>query len=235
MMEQLRKSIEEAEKVVIGIGAEFSVNFKELSGKDTEPTEYEKLCILESALSLRQDKAYQALKELIKDKDYFIISLNMDDAIFRTFDENDPIVTPCGGLRLLQCSEACCKDLYEAKKIPGYPFANGDYPVCPNCGKEMILNNLYAEHYLEEGYLASWEQYQDFLKSTINKKLCILELGCSLKFPTVVRFAFDKLAMYNKKSTFYRVHETLWQHAKETEGRGISVKENALSFLCKNA
>ncbi len=232
--EKIVESIAEADKVLVGVGDELAVSFSDLTGgKDVD--EYEKARILEKCIHLKQDKAYQILKDLLQDKDYYLISLNMDSAIHRVFDNRDRLVLPCGDLSLLQCEKACCKDLYEAKKIPAYPFMDGDVPECPACQSRMVYNNLYAENYLEEGYLPAWDSYQNWLKTTVNKKLCIIELGCSLKFPTIIRFAFDKLAMYNQKATFYRVHESLWQHAKETEDRGISIKENALSFLCKNS
>lgn len=236
MVQALKQSIQDAERVIIGIGDELAVDFEALSldtSLDFVKKEYEKARLLANCETLIQDEAYGKLKEMLAGKDYYIVSLNMDEALMRTFERTDNIVTPCGGHYLLQCSDACCKDLYEAKKIPGYPFSLEDLPECPACHKPMVYNNLYAEHYLEEGYLGDWNHYQNWLQTTVNKKLCILELGCSMKFPTIVRFAFDKLAFYNKKSVFYRVHETLWQHAEGTEDRGVSIKENALSFLCK--
>lgn len=104
--------------------------------------------------------------------------------------------------------------------------------LCNECGETLIFNNIYADEYYDEnGYLDKFADYKKWLQTTINKNLCILELGVGMRFPTVIRFAFDKLAYYNQKCHFYRVHETLFQHTAENCERGISIKQNAKEFL----
>ncbi len=248
-LEEIKKSIQEADKVLIGIGAELDVDFavyKEKNGLawDTDGDNawresYIRRAILQNTGEFRQDKAYQTIKEWLEGKDYYIISLTMDDVIYRTFSKEEPVVTPCGGLSVLQCENACMPMLYPAteqeadlsQKVMAGEWDGEEALRCPSCQKRLVWNNLYAENYLEEGYLDKFGEYKKWLQSTVNRKLCILELGVGMKFPSVIRFAFDKLAFYNQKSVFYRVHETLYQHTSENKERGISVPKNALEFL----
>ena len=217
-------SVRNADKVLIGIGTEMKLSDK------TDDS------------SLR--KAYGNLKGLLTEKDYYIVSLCMDDMIYTAFEREDNVVCPCGGTSMLQCEDVCTKELYPTiDTAPDVlPYLKADQmgtaeellPPCPHCGKRLVFNNILAEHYLEEGYLDQWERYLKWVQSTVNRKLCILEIGVSMQFPNIIRWAFDKLAYFNQKAEFYRIHTSLYQHSKENGERGYSVRMNGLNFL-KNA
>lgn len=226
--EKIRESIRQADKVLVGIGNEFDVKWPE---EDMNPAQFTGgvKCfeyITDKNKVLAQDIAYRHMKELLKDKDYAIISLTMDDAIYRVFDREDKIVCPCGGVSFLQCENGCQKEVF--------PFRGEKmHPVCPHCQSSLVFNNLAAKHYVEEGYLPKFAEYKKWLQTSINKKLCILEFGVGLLHPGVIRFAFDKMAYYNMKSEFYRIHESLYQHTAENHERGISISMNALELMQK--
>ncbi len=103
--------------------------------------------------------------------------------------------------------------------------------VCPVCGAPMVLNNVYAENYSEKGYLADWQIYTKWLGGSLARNIVILELGVGLKYPSVIRWPFEKIAFYQEKSSFYRVHETLYQMSPELKERGHSYEMSALAFL----
>ena len=103
--------------------------------------------------------------------------------------------------------------------------------VCPECRNTMEFNSLYAEKYKEVGYADMWSLYTKWLQGTLNKKLCVLELGVSLDYPGVIRFPFEKIAFFNQKAEFIRIHEKLYHLSDEIGEKGISHKENAISFL----
>lgn len=237
IVQKIRESIKQADKVLVGIGNEFDVKWPE---EDMNPGQYlgGVKChnyITDNQTLLEHDKAYKNIKELLKDKDYAIISLTMDDAIYRVFDREDKLVCPCGGVSFLQCEKGCQKEVvpYQKEKEK-LNIKNIQQPICPHCQAPMVFNNIAAETYVEEGYLPKFEEYKKWLQTTINRKLCILEFGVGLKHPGVIRFAFDKLAYYNMKSEFYRIHESLYQHTAENSDRGISVPLNSLDLMTKS-
>ena len=160
------------------------------------------------------------------------------------------LVSPCGSLIRKQCPERCDEGLQEISEAERRRLEiifenaealsmfreneNGNEAVlgtCPSCGKPLICNNVYAEKYDENGYLPQWQLYTKWLQGTLNRKLLILELGVGLKFPSVARWPFEKIAFFNKKAEFVRVNGTLYQMSEELADKGISIHQNAIDWL----
>lgn len=191
----MKKELDEFEVFLVGVGEEFEKS--------------------EDALA-----AYNNLADKLNGKNYFVVSLCMDDIIFSSNLKKDKIVAPLGGYMKKQCPDACTHDLYEVSET-----------VCPKCGKELIFNNILAENYVEEGYLPMWEKHKKWLTGTLNKKLCILELGASLRFPQIVRWPFEKICFLNEKAYFIRVNEKIPQLSADISGKGESYKQNSVEWL----
>lgn len=202
---EIEQYVKDADLVLVGIGWEF------------------KAVSSDEAFNNKLKKAYNNLFDLINKKNHFIISLCYDDVIRECCNDDENIVTPCGTSLVLQCDE------HLVNKADA--LIQGDKLICPKCGKVLVPNNIEANGYIEEGYLPDFDRYKKWLQGTVNKKLCIIELGAGMQFPTIIRFAFDKLCMYNLKSKFVRIHETLSQHTAENEGRTLSVNQNSVDFM----
>ncbi len=210
--------IEESDLVLIGIGSEFEeVRFH----KTAEAIE-----------------AIQTLGTLLEGKNYFIISTCTNDILNDRSLKADRVVSPCGNLKIKQCPQHCegsltemtQEDLLSLKEA----IKTGREPelgACKKCGESLVLNNVYAKQYDEEGYLADWKQYTKWLQGTLNKKLCILELGVDLVFPSIIRWPFEKVGFYNQKAVFIRVNETLYHMSEELKDKGISVSQNSIKWL----
>lgn len=78
---------------------------------------------------------------------------------------------------------------------------------------------------------SAWETYMKWLQGTLHKKLLVLELGVGLKYPSVIRFPFEKTVYFNQSADFIRVHDKLFQLPAELNGRGNSVKADAVELL----
>lgn len=206
----LINKIQDAELVLIGIGEEYETVQDELEKSDEV---YEKKKLL-----------YQKLTELIKDKNYFIVSLCTDGFIRQCGLDDNRIVEPCGNYRYLQCSEKCTTNLYAA---------DSGLVICPECGKPLVYNRIAETGacYVEEGYLEQWKIYTKWLQGTVNRKVCILELGVGMKFPTVIRFPFEKVAYFNQKASFFRVHSRLYQVTEEIKERGYAIQATSEDFF----
>ena len=187
------------------------------------------------------EKAYKALEVLLKDKNYFIVSTRMDDYIYHTSLMEEKIVTPCGGYRFSHCEDETHKKLYESdvrisEKIYGF-FAEGasldsiQRPFCPECGKDLVFNRIEYAGYMEEGYLAQWDKYTKWLQGTVNRKLCILELGVGMRFHTVILWPFEKVVFFNQKANIFRIHSKLYQLTEEIKDRGYKVEKKPMDFL----
>lgn len=115
MLEQIRQSVEQAQMVLVGIGTEFAV--KEEQEEDPFFAELEKTAQTDPAAAAllafhksqkkadasrakysreSVQKAYEVLAELLKDKNYFVISLCEDGLLEQAGLKEDRILTPAG-------------------------------------------------------------------------------------------------------------------------------------------
>lgn len=251
----LKEKIADAELVLIGIGEEFNENFgrigqyphlvKGLEEIDSDASIAWAVPFLEKVY-LEQEKeaetvqAYRHLYELVKDKNYFIVTTCIDGHIENAGFNSEKVVEPCGNYSKLQCSEKCCGELWNSadfvtdvkNRLEQFEALKGiKQPVCPHCGNPLVFNNIVSENYVEERYLPQWEKYTKWLQGTVNKKLCILELGAGMQLPNIIRWPFEKVAFYNQKASFFRINEKLYQLTEEIGDKGISIERNARNYL----
>ncbi|MCH5262718.1 MAG: hypothetical protein J1F42_07390 [Lachnospiraceae bacterium] len=255
-LRELGERVRDAELVLVGLGEYFQYDWNALTGdKRYQEIEAEignnqeylwiipflQKMILRQSGDNRWNRAYKNLEKMLAGKNYFIISLCMDDYIYNTGLEENRIVTPCGGFRKMQCDNNCSHELsdipqesydavlrYYRKELPVDALRE---PTCPLCGSKLRFNQLGVTQYAEEGYLGRWGDYTKWLQGTVNKRLCVLELGVGMEYPTIIRFPFEKIVFYNQKAFLYRIHPSLYQIGEEIGGRGYSVKENPVDFL----
>ena len=256
---KLEEIIENADKVLIGIGEEFSLmereldgmeifrEFKKYSNKDADKiSNFETEWILPYILKMADKEgitekiraAYRKLVNLVGSKDYFVISTNMEDTILDVGFDEDRIVMPCGNYKNYKCVCNCQNAIWRADDIEeiisqmkSATFQKIDRPRCIYCGGNAEFNTILSDGYLEEGYAKQWKKYTDWIQGTLNKKLCILELGVAMDYPTVIRWPFEKMAFYNQKSVFIRVNERMPFMPDEVREKGISIQENSINFL----
>lgn len=197
---QVKQSIGECEKLLIGIGEEWSSDkVPDVSG------------------------VYDGLAELIRQKDYFIVTANVDGEIFKSRLDGRQVTAPCGNETWRQCSKSCTRDIWEPGELPE--------DMCPHCGESLTGNTIHAKEYIEEGYLPQWKVYTDWLTHTLNRQLLILELGVGFQTPTVIRWPFEKTAFFNKKAKMYRIHRHFSQISEELKERVVPVAENSVEFI----
>ncbi len=258
-IEALKQDLENAELVLIGIGNEMQVKLRKLKEIERfrekyfiiEKTDEKKWLFpfliryyLNEKYHPEIVEAYRKLNTLIRDKNYFIVSLSTDDLIKKTDLKADHVALPCGTYDLLQCEENCQGKLYPIEsetweKVCGWiedriPLEELKEPKCPDCGMPLVMNQYGQEKYNESGYLENWTRYTKWLQGTVNRNLCIIELGVGMEFPSVVRWPFEKMCFYNQKSVFWRIHSNLYQLSGEIKERGISVRESPIAFLNKD-
>lgn len=217
-------NFDEYEKIVVGIGDLFNTNIE----NEENISEIDKLMYVKANADTRVIDSYKKLAAMLAGKDYFVVTTCTDDIIYDCGFDPERIVSPCGGFRFFQCVDDC-----NHKLLPFYEQAleEKSLPKCPHCGKDIVFNRLPVDKYNEGGYLDMWEKYNQFLQSTVNKKLLLLELGVGMKYPSVIRFAFEKIATYNKKSQMYRVHPTLAFAIPEIKESCQCISANPVEFL----
>ena len=258
--EQIINAVNDADMVLVGLGKEwerinkwdYDEKYKNIFKKITKDRELSGLIpFLEKnyqneILPDIYAKAYANLERLLKNKNFYVITLNWDDGLEKSGVQGERLVKPCGNYHFLQCDKGCSEELInseeESHNIARAIIASGgeldelrkiELPRCKKCGGNMVYNTISAEKYREEGYLEAWGNYTKCLQGTMNKKVCILELGVGMEFPTVIRWPFEKMAFYNQKASFFRIHEKWHQMTEELAEKGYSRQENAVSYFAK--
>lgn len=258
-MQRIKERWKEAELVLVGLGEGFQYDwgallqdarYQEISREIGDDEKYvwivpflQKM-ILRRGCEERWNNAYQALALYLRDKNYFVISLCMDDYLYGAGLDEKRLVTPCGGFRKMQCDQNCAGKFYDMpeadyESVLQYyrgelPLAALEEPRCENCGAKLRFNQLGVQRYAEEGYLEQWNVYTKWLQGTVNKKLCMLELGAGMAYPGIIRFPFEKMAYYNRKAFLCRVHPQLYQLGEEIGDRGLGIAEDPVDFLEKD-
>lgn len=245
-LDKMKKNIQEADLVVVGLGEEWNISLKEQSGERFQrlkeelaqfpqyqwllPYFYDKLT--DDTLK----KAYQSLFAMLEGKNYYVVATTVNKN-FVPFVKEDRFVMPCGTAQQM-CDEALSPssrqtafleslDRYLAGEIC---FQEIDF-VKNEAGEEIPFNNIYASGYKEEGYLPAWNGYMQWLQGTMNRKTCLLELGAGLQFPSVIRFPFEKMAYFNQKAVCFRVNGHLYQLTEEMAERSVSIPVNAVELF----
>lgn len=256
----LEEKINEAELILVGLGEEWQVSLDEMLQSVWFSEKYRKLeerNRLEEGLPYlikwyynheipkRLEEAYHNLHELLEGKNYYVVSLTMDIYLTKFEFQKNRYVNPCGNFTYLQCNQACkdelipCEDMIRDLDAYIEQLCENDDMNCTmrhDCGEALVFNNLYAENYLESGYLEKWNNYMKWLQGTVNRKLVLLELGVGMKFPTVIRWPFEKTVMYNRKAVIFRIHEKLPMLTSEIAEQGYSCHKNSVDVIstCKN-
>ena len=255
-IKELTEKVDDAQLILIGLGEDFQydwevllqdVRYQEIEQEIRENAEQiwvipflQKMILLQKQKD-RWKKAYDVLAGLVKDKNYFVVSLCMDDRIYEADFDEQRIVTPCGGFRKMQCDQNCAGVLSDMplesyESVVRYyrgemSWADLQEPVCKTCGEKLRFNQLGVSRYAEQGYLDQWETYTKWLQGTVNKRLCVLELGVGLEYPKIIRFPFEKIVFYNQKAFMYRIHPLVYQLGEEIVDRGVGIKEDPVDFL----
>lgn len=255
MEQNINDLIKDAEMVLVGVGEEFSPKCPDFGADKMLEPYLKSRFYAELPEGHEVIAAYNKLREMIGAKPYFVVTMNTDDLIYRSELEQDLIVAPCGSMQKMQCGEHISeagairervlraagvsaenagKDISEVLQgaAAGEKLQNAlQQSVCPICKKPLNFHTIETEGYLEEGYLPQWAKYKKWLQCTLNRKLCVLELGVGFRYPQVVRFPFEKAAAYNQKASLVRIHSKFPQIPEKLSQRGIGVKQSPVQFL----
>lgn len=154
---------------------------------------------------------YKGLFELVKDKDYFVLTTNVDHQFQKAgFDKHRLFYTQ-GDYGLFQCSEPCCQKTYDNEDIIRKMYAEQEnmriltelIPRCPKCGKPMTMNLRADDKFVQdEGWYRAAERYEEFLRRHENLHILFLELGVGYNTPAIIKYPFWKMTAKNPKAVY---------------------------------
>lgn len=178
---------------------------------------------------------YQQLFELVKDKDYFVLTTNVDHCFQKAGFDKKRLFYTQGDFGLFQCSKPCCRETFDNEdmirqmvdeqkdmKIPTELI-----PRCPHCGKLLTTNLRADDKFVEdEGWHRASKRYEDFLREHKNMNTLFLELGTGMNTPGIIKFSFWRMAYQWPKAVYACINLNEAFAPKEIQDISICINED---------
>ena len=159
---------------------------------------------------------YNKLYEAVKDKDYFVITTNVDHCFQKAGFDKKRLFYTQGDYGLFQCSEPCCQETFDNEAVvlemlnrqKDMKIPTELVPVCPHCGKPLTMNLRSDDKFVEdEGWHLASERYENFLRTRANEKILFLELGVGYNTPVIIKYPFWQMTAKNPNATYACVNK----------------------------
>lgn len=183
---------------------------------------------------------YDDLLKLVDDKDYFVITTNVDHCFQKAGFEKKRLFYTQGDYGLFQCSEPCCQETFDNEAVVREMVARQEnmkipselLPVCPHCGKPMTMNLRSDDAFVEdEGWHRAAERYADFLRTRKEQKILFLELGVGYNTPVIIKYPFWQMTAKNPNATYACINQEQAFAPEEIASRAIVVNDDIGKIL----
>ncbi|HCA05389.1 MAG TPA: Sir2 silent information regulator family NAD-dependent deacetylase [Ruminococcaceae bacterium] len=154
---------------------------------------------------------YKKLLKLVKNKDYFVLTTNVDHCFQKAgFDKRRLFYTQ-GDYGLFQCSVPCHDKTYDnlqtvkemLSRQKNMKIPSELVPQCPVCGKPMTLNLRSDDTFVQdEGWYKASERYSDFLRRHEGLNVVFLEIGVGYNTPGIIKIPFMEMTAKNPNAVY---------------------------------
>lgn len=177
---------------------------------------------------------YETLLKLVADKDYFVITTNVDHCFQRAGFDKKRLFYTQGDYGLFQCSEPCCQETFDneaviremVKRQKDMKVPTELLPVCPHCGKPLTMNLRSDNKFVEdEGWHIAAERYGNFLRTREGQKILFLELGVGYNTPVIIKYPFLQMTAKNPNAIYACINQ----------GQAVCPQEIKKQSICMDA
>ncbi|MGV2984325.1 hypothetical protein ACNPNP_11540 [Microbacterium sp. AGC85] len=186
-------------------------------------------------LGIEPNPLYQKLRTMVGDREYFVMSSNVDALFTRNGFDRDRVYTPQGDYALYQCLTPCTRQVWDARPIiesalRDYDPATGQtseaaIPVCRNCGGDVFLNVYAGAWYINDHFQPQLERLNQWMREGIEGQhtTAIIEIGAGFNTPGVIRWPIERIAAHLPDTRLIRIN-------RDHSGVPASLAENAASL-----
>ncbi len=177
---------------------------------------------------------YDDILKLVQDKDYFVITTNVDHCFQKAGFDKKRLFYTQGDYGLFQCSEPCCQETFEdealicemVKRQDNMKIPTELIPTCPHCGKPLTMNLRSDDKFVEdEGWHRAAERYENFLRTRAGGKVLFLELGVGYNTPVIIKYPFWQMTAKNPDATYACINQ----------GQAVCPEDLEPQAICINA
>ena len=157
------------------------------------------------------EPVYDDLLSIVKDKDYFVITTNVDHCFQKAGFDKERLFYTQGDYGLFQCSLPCHQQTYDNRSVIRQMIENQSnmrtptelVPHCPRCGRPMTMNLRSDDKFVEDdGWHKAALRFENFLRTRIGQRTLFLELGVGFNTPGIVKFSFWRMTAENLRAVY---------------------------------
>ncbi len=185
---------------------------------------------------------YQDLYELVKDKDYFVLTTNVDHCFQKAGFDKKRLFYTQGDYGLFQCSVPCHQKAYDNEEVikkmmetqENMQIPSDLVPKCPVCGKPMSTNLRCDDTFVEdEGWHQAAEHYSEFNRRHEGLRTLYLELGVGFNTPAIIKYPFWQMALKNPSATYACINYGDAASPSQIAGQSICIDDDIGRVLGK--
>jgi NAD-dependent SIR2 family protein deacetylase len=175
---------------------------------------------------------YKDLLALVRDKDYFVITTNVDHCFQKAGFDKKRLFYTQGDYGLFQCSEPCCQETFDNEAViremmerqKDMKIPTELLPVCPHCGKPLTMNLRSDNKFVEdEGWHRAAERYENFLRTREGGRILFLELGVGYNTPVIIKYPFWQMTAKNPSATYACINQGQAMCPREIQQQAICI------------
>lgn len=191
-------------------------------------------------LNTSANPLYSSLYDLVKGKDYFVITTNVDHQFQIAGFDKARLFYMQGDYGLFQCSVPCHNKTYDNKDLitemvkrqKDMKIPKELIPKCPVCGRNMEMNLRSDDRFVQdEGWYRQAKAYQNFVDKTENKNLVLLEIGVGYNTPAIIKYPFERMTFFNENTHLIRINKDYAICPKEIEDKTILFSEDTAQVI----
>lgn len=181
------------------------------------------------------EPVYDALLALVADKDYFVLTTNVDHCFQKAGFDKKRLFYTQGDYGLFQCSGPCCQETWDnEERIRRMMEEQRDMriptkllPRCPKCGKPLTMNLRSDDTFVQDkGWYAAAQRYEDFLRRHKGSSMVFLELGVGYNTPGIIKYPFWNMTAQNPKAVYACLNAGQTYTPKEILSQSIAINHD---------
>ena len=185
---------------------------------------------------------YANLLSLVQDKDYFVLTTNVDHCFQKAGFDKYRLFYTQGDYGLWQCSRPCHKKTYDneaavrkmVEEQKNMRIPSELIPRCPVCGEPMSMNLRAGNTFVEDaGWHSAAQRYQDFIRLHQGLRILFLELGVGDNTPGIIKYPFWQMTYQNPNAVYACINLGDAYAPKEIADRSICIHRDIGEVLKK--
>ena len=173
---------------------------------------------------------YQDLFSLVKDKDYFVLTTNVDHCFPKAGFDKTRLFYTQGDYGLWQCAKPCCQKTYDnqaaveemLRQQTNMRIPADLIPHCPVCGAPMTMNLRADSTFVQDaGWYRACDRYTGFVRRHQRTPVLYLELGVGMNTPSIIKFNFWQQVAQNPRAQYVSINQQTMYLPDEISGRSL--------------